>query len=364
MTANWTFTELDKKIADEISDFLPERIFDSHAHLWRVSDWKNQQSGVYTEGPQVATIDTWREYIGRQVGEKHLTGGLFLGIPMCEINSTNEFLLEQLRDEPESRALICISPDYPQKKASEYIKNPVVAGFKPYHTYSRENTTFQSSIAGYLPEWAWKMANENGLVITLHLVKDRALADPENQREIRNMCLKYPNVKLILAHAARGFHSYNTVQGISSLKGLENVWFDTSAVCEPAAIIAILQEFGPRKLLWGSDFCVSEIRGKCVTAGDGFIWLTGETVSWDTLSPACYPTLVGLESLRALKEAADITCLNSEDIQNIFCDNALRLLVFTEEPGTITQERYTYAKKVIPGGTQLLSKRPELYAPD
>ena len=29
-----------------------------------------------------------------------------------------------------------------------------------------------------------------------------------------------------------------------------------------------------------------------------------------------------------------------------------------------TQELYKRAKKIIPGGTQLLSKRPEMFAPD
>jgi len=41
MIDNWTFTEIDRKIAKEMADFLPERIFDSHAHIWRVADWKD-----------------------------------------------------------------------------------------------------------------------------------------------------------------------------------------------------------------------------------------------------------------------------------------------------------------------------------
>jgi glutamate-1-semialdehyde 2,1-aminomutase len=72
---------------------------------------------------------------------------------------------------------------------------------------------------------------------------------------------------------------------------------------------------------------------------------------------------VGLEALRALREAADLFGLNAGDLRDIFHDNAMRLFGGIEEAGTVTQDLYTYAKQRIPGGTQLLSKRPELFAP-
>jgi glutamate-1-semialdehyde 2,1-aminomutase len=189
MNGNWIFTELDRKIAGEIASFLPKRIFDGHAHIWRIADWEGPQQSVFTEGPAEVTVDVWREHVGRQVGEKRLNGGLFIGVPMCSVDSMNEFLVEQLGDRPESRGLICITPGFTKEKASVYTEKKSVAGFKPYHTFSTEVPTFQSSIAGYLPEWAWELADEYGLVIMLHLVKDRALADLGNQHEIREMCL-------------------------------------------------------------------------------------------------------------------------------------------------------------------------------
>jgi glutamate-1-semialdehyde 2,1-aminomutase len=208
------------------------------------------------------------------------------------------------------------------------------------------------------------MAHEHGLAIMLHIVRDDALADPDNLRELRQCCLKYPNAHLILAHAARGFHAPNTLNGIAGLRGLENVWFDTSGICEPAAFEAILHEFGPRRLLWGTDHPVSEIRGRCVTVGEGFAWLDSDSVRWDKLAPDVQPTLVGLESLRALQMALDTLCLNDADRRDIYADNARRLLGLKIESGTQTQDLYRRAKELIPGGTQLLSKRPEMQAPN
>lgn len=54
---------------------------------------------------------------------------------------------------------------------------------------------------------------------------------------------------------------------------LDNVVIDTSAICETESFRAALKAFGPRRILWGSDFAVSELRGRCVTTGDYFYWL-------------------------------------------------------------------------------------------
>src|SRR4029078_8839951 len=125
----------------------------------------------------------------------------------------------------------------------------------------------------YIPRWAWELADRHGLCIMLHIVMRRSLADPANQHYIRQHCLEFPNARLVLAHAARGFCGRHTVEGISSLRGLGNLFFDTSVICEPDAMQAILGTFGPTRLMLGTDFPVSETHGRAVTLGDSFHWL-------------------------------------------------------------------------------------------
>jgi glutamate-1-semialdehyde 2,1-aminomutase len=367
MPANWTFDDLDRRIAAELQGFLPDRLCDAHAHLYRTSSLNLAGPSLWTEGPEVVDVAAWREHIGRQVGAERLAGALFVANPCGDLQAMaaeNAFVIAQCDSVSDARGIVVITPEDSPDAVASFLPHPRLAGFKPYHIYSAETPTFESSIGGYLPEWAWELANERGLIILLHLVKARALSDPDNQRYIRSHCLRYPNAKLILAHAARGFHVPNTVEGLASLRGLENVWFDTSGVCETAAIRAILMEFGPRRLMWGTDFPVSEIRGRCVTVGDGFAWLQPDTLAWEKLKPGCEPTLVGLESLRSLRQVADEFGLNADDLQDIFADNALRLIGVKRESGTVTQDLYRHAKQRMPGGTQLLSKRPEMLAPN
>lgn len=159
------------------------------------------------------------------------------------------------------------------------------------------------------------------------MVKARAMADPANQQQIRYYCEKYPNIKMILAHAARGFNPFHTIAGIHALKGLPNVWCDASAVTEAGGFEAIIETLGHDRLLWDSDYPVSHMRGRCVAIGDGFVWLYEDTLAWDTIATQgkIYPLFTGHESLRALKLATQRLHLSDPQIEDIFCNNALRM---------------------------------------
>ena len=114
------------------------------------------------------------------------------------------------------------------------------------------------------------------------MVKARAVADPSNQHWIRHYCETYPDMQLILAHAARGFNPYHTIEGLAALRGLPNLWCDMSAVADTGACEAIIEILGHDRLLYGSDFPVSHLRGRCVAIGDGFVWLYDDTLDWKT----------------------------------------------------------------------------------
>lgn len=357
----WSFDKNDEKAAKEIRDFLPEKMYDIHAHIY---EKKNAKGLLFQEAPGDVTISLYKKFMERQIGKNKLKGGLFLSLPEAKnLDAMNDFTVEELKKAPLSRGSICITPKSNKAKVLEYLKNKQVTGFKVYHYFSNIKPTWNATIRSYIPEWAWEMANERKLVITLHMVREKAVSDPENLKDIIKMCTKYPNAKLVLAHAARCFCYHNSA-GLKKLRGLENLWFDTAAICESAPITAILNEFGPKKLLWGSDFPVTEERGRCVTIGDTFLWVDVTTVNWEKSRTSCKPVLVGLESLRALKKASDEFGLNAEDINDIFFNNAMQLLGIKKQKGNLTQDLYKYAKYHIPAGTQLFSKRPETMAPD
>ena len=330
----------------------PERVFDAHAHV--------------RPGDAPWVLDDWRTSVSALLSESQLVGGLFTAYPKPEEQELgNEFLLAQLAAAPDCRGLLVVGPqDEPAAVGRLLDAHAQLVGFKPYHTFADRLDTFQAPLADYLPEWCWELADERELVILIHLVRQRALADPENLGELRSRCQAFPRARAILAHAGRGFHAPDTVNGVRELRGLGNLWFDTSAICESPALLAILDEFGPRRLLWGSDWPVSEQRGKCVTVGDSFAWINPKRVDTGHASPAIQTRAVGEESLAALAEAARLFGLADEDLRDIFHDNAARLYGLPLPSCPDVQARYRQAKTRIPGGTQLLSKRPEMFAPN
>ena len=87
----------------------------------------------------------------------------------------------------------------------------------------------------------------------------------------------------------------------------------------------ILKQFGPRRLLYGSDYPVSQRRGKAFSIGDGFFWLYEHMIDWSKWILGA-PTLAGIESLHAIKLAIEMTTLTDADIECIFYNNAVELL--------------------------------------
>jgi glutamate-1-semialdehyde 2,1-aminomutase len=365
MNTNWTWTAGDEAAAAALRARLPDRLFDAHAHLYRSRDIGTAAVALEQQGPSVAGAAVWREHVGRQVGAARLAGALMIPFPSatCDIEQANAFVLAEQRANPACRALVLVAPRVARESVEALVAAGGVAGFKPYHLMGAVKPTFQAPISTFTPLWAWELADRHRLVILLHMVRDRALDDPDNQREIRDLCTRFPNAHLILAHAARGFHAPNTVRGLPALQGLDNISFDASGICEPEAIRAIIEACGPRRLMWGSDFPISERRGRCVTVGDGFAWINPDRIDDHPQAPALETWPVGLENLRALLQAADDCGLNAADMLDIFHDNAARLFGLAAESGTVTQDTYRRACRVIPGGTHLLSKRPEMFAP-
>jgi len=254
--------------------------------------------------------------------------GLFFAFPDPQIDfvHVNGFVSREVRLDRDSRAEMLIHPGMDPEFIRETVHRDRFVGLKCYHYYADEHPTWNATIPSYLPDEQVRVAHEEGLVITLHVVRPRALADRSNQEVIRRYARRYPNARLILAHAGRGFNPYHTVSGVAALRGISNVWFDTSAITDSGAFEAIVRTFGVDHLLYGSDFPVTHIRGRVVAIGDSFLWVSTENTDFSAVYGQVEPTLVGLESLRTLKLACTNLNLSETQVEAIFYGNAKKLL--------------------------------------
>lgn len=326
--ADWVVADADRQLFDrELESFVPGRIFDAHAHWFCASHFPvDATPPLIQAGPAVVGAEVFDRAIGELIPGRP-TEGLFFPFPhpLVDVAAENAFLHEQLQLRPKSRGQMLITPQHDAEEIRQQVRRCGFVGLKCYHVFSPHRPTFDSPIEQFLPESHARLAHEEGLSITLHIVRTNALADPVNQQTIRRYCERYPNMRMILAHAARGFNPHHTILGVESLRGLANVWFDTSAVTDSGAVEAILRVFGHRRLLYGSDFPVSHLRGRCVAVGDSFLWISASNTDLTAPYGEIALSLVGLESLRMLKVAAMATGLTDSQVEDIFEGNAKQL---------------------------------------
>ncbi|MAE67579.1 MAG: hypothetical protein CMJ18_25255 [Phycisphaeraceae bacterium] len=307
----------------EIASFLPDRVYDAHCHVWErdVAQW----SGPIGEIPVVG----YEQYVQLMQDihpDRRLAAMFIPGFAGREVSArANAFAAEQVAAHPDYRGIFFIHPEDDPSWVRDEVNRLGLHGLKCYHTMSNVSPTWESPIEAFLPEAHVAMAHEEGWVITLHMVRSRGVADPGNIETIRRYCESYPGMKLILAHSARGFQPAHNLEGLERLKGLDNLYFDTSVNCEPMAHQAIIRIIGHDKLMYGTDLPVSHLRGRSVSVADTFLWLYEDTPVWGEKHQSIQPALIGLEHLRSIKWACWSERLSDAQVEDIFWNNAARL---------------------------------------
>ncbi|MBM3801186.1 MAG: aminotransferase class III-fold pyridoxal phosphate-dependent enzyme [Acidimicrobiia bacterium] len=349
-----------------LRSFVPPGAFDAHGHLYASSHiGPTYQSSHLALAPDPGDWEAYRKQISGWMGDRTPIGGLFFPFPRVDVNmpEANRFLADQLAKHDCLRGLMLVRPSDDPAEVERQILVHGFSGIKVYLVYASRKDPYNAEIEEFLPDWMWELCNRRSLAIMLHIVKPRAIADAANQQYLRDHCRRYPNARLVLAHCARSFNAGHALEGLHALRGLDNVFFDTSAICEPQSIQEILRMFGPTRLMFGLDFPVSELRGRAVSVADGFLWLDPNNVDWKTARFGTH-TVLGIENILAVKQACRFQNMTDSDVEQIFFRTAHQLLRMGPQSLGSGQELYRHAKKLIPGGTQLFSKRPEIFAPE
>lgn len=301
-----------------LDSFLPEKLFDAHMHV----------SHVPIMNREILSFSDYLSDMRVFLGNSREICANMIPFPTKSVKTdeerkeSNDYLLASLKEHENSVGEILVTPT----DSAEYIESQLnyerIRGLKCYHVYANREDTFNSGIEEYLPESAFEVANKHGLSITLHMVRDKALADEGNRKYIKEMAKKYPNAKLILAHAARAFAAWTAIDYIDELRPYANIFCDFSGVCESPAMIAILKSFGVCRCMWGTDWPISTLAGKCISLGDTFYWIGENDLRSFKSSTALNSRLVGTESLMAVREACKLTGLSRTAIEDLFYNTA------------------------------------------
>lgn len=325
------FYERDREAAKKLADFLPDRIFDAHAHLFDTDMLPN----LAKDAPRV--VGKWERYkeeMSRILNfprELRINNIPYPDASMKDLKEdtfqkSDAFLFDDLRKDPNMVGEILVHPMESGEDLEKRLVNPAIRGFKCYHVMANKpEGTWNCTIGEYLPESAWEIANKRKMVITLHMVRDEALFDEENLKYIRHMAKKYPDAVLILAHCGRAFASWTGVESVAKVADLDNVWFDFSAVCESPAMFQILRKVGVDRCMWGSDYPVCRARGKCISLADSFYWIYQNDLDAFSSKTKLNDYTIAAENLFAVRQAFYLAELGEDAVEKFFFHNAVRL---------------------------------------
>jgi hypothetical protein len=186
------------------------------------------------------------------------------------------------------------------------------------------------SIPDMLPPEQMAVADRLGLAVTLHIPRAARLADPDNQRELIELCRAYPNAKIIVAHIGRAYYLSNVVGYLDDLAALPNAYLDLAMVNHPGVLEYAFRNFPTERILFGSDAPIAWLRGKSVEINNQYAYLMGEDYAIGTAihdaGHAVEFTFFYYEILRGIRLAAERAGLSRLQIEGIFADNAYRLL--------------------------------------
>ena len=319
---------------EELSEFIPDKIFDIHTHIYR---WVFNLDPKKELGPFSQTIGkyfpevTWE--LANKIDSLMMPGKIVdrLSFPFpfpypCDFQSSNNYLSKEISKGYNSHGLMLVHPKMNSENIEINLFKNSFKGFKPYRYYSSTDDSVNARILDFMPENQIKIADKYGLIIMMHLSKKDAVADSENIFDLINLSSKYPNVKWILAHCARSYSAWAIEKAAKQLRGLKNIWYDCSTVCESDALDALYTGIGVDRVMYGSDDMIGPLRGKYITFGNAWAFLSPYNNSLNLSHCDDRMTFIRYEQLRAMKRGARQIGLDQKQREALFHDTAFKLI--------------------------------------
>ncbi len=315
---------VDRKMLDEINQFIPGTIFDFHIHSFLDSGFNG---GV---------PDSLRVYLPCDIGtvlynmqlifpERNKTG-IITGWPCTtsDLIKQNDYAADSAKKN-NLFFLALVNPLMDNLYLEDIVKKKECVGLKPYKCFAKNPE--DARITDYLTMEQIEIANRYGLIITLHLSRKPGISDSLNLNDLYHLSEKYPDVVWNLAHCGRSFIPEYIEKAVGSLKQLmkRNIYFDTAAVTDSEVFTIAFSEFGSEKILYGSDIPVAFLRGKCVGFGYDWAFIADETHSITASFPVS-PALLIYEQIMAMCRAFKKTGFIMSDIEKIFFRNSEQII--------------------------------------
>ena len=317
----------------ELKDFLPEKIFDAHVHLFDESclpqGYEFPEKDCCRKFGGQFTLEHCLEYIRAMLPEQDFYLNSF-GHPSQEFSlDSGAQYTGRVSDNKRYFGMAMVSPHDSIASVQKRISANRLIGYKPYLNFVDWKKKDEITIFDMLPDQQMEYADAGGLAVTLHIPRPGRLADHVNQQQMIELCRRYPNAKIIFAHIGRAYYLQNVTGYLDGIAGCPNAYIDTAMVNHEGVLEYAFNKFPRERILFGSDAPIALLRGKSVEINNQYAYLMGEDYQiGSTIYDAGHAvefTSFYYEQLRAIKLAAGRAGLSSTEVENIFWGNAFRL---------------------------------------
>jgi hypothetical protein len=318
----------------EIRPVLPPTVLDFHAHVWSSRHWRKIPDGsspdgrymvVETEYPVESLAGDARR-IFPDIEYRAVCFGM--PTPQADIALTNRYLAEAAGTGWLYPLMLAGKGLASPAELERALSTRVYKGYKVFLNWLGDDYG-ERTIDDMLGPVEMAPADRRRLIVLLHVPRAGRLADPVIQQGVRALAQGYPQAQLVLAHCGRCYLPDEMSRAVGCLKGLDNVWLDTAMVMDPTVLQIVLEELGPARLLFATDFPVAAMRGRRVYALDHWVDLVlpgPEPSAYRVITPDIRASFMACEIVLAIRRAAERAGIAAGELQAIFHDNGARLL--------------------------------------
>lgn len=333
----FTYTEYDRKVYEtELKDFLPEKFIDCHTHVWTADMPISGKSNGGSVWPDMVAADLSVEGLVdalKVLFPRNEVTPLVFGGCNCDVPTVNNYVQEQAKIygfPTLYRTHYTMDADF----LEEEVKKGGFLGLKPYLSNSPSYIpTKEIRIFDFLPKEHLEVANRNGLIVMLHIARDKRLRDELNLAQIMEIEEKYPDLKLVVAHIGRAYAKEDIGDAFNILKETKNLVFDfTANVCDDA-IKACIEAVGTKRLLFGSDLPIAFMRMYRIVENGVYYNVVPRGLYGDVEGEPHMRetdetdiTMMIYEQIRALKRCAKELRLSDKDVEDIMYTNSKNLI--------------------------------------
>jgi len=321
----------------EIAPVLPPRVLDFHTHTWSAGNWKEKPWQTDKSGGRYMVTDEL--YPPEQLLEDGRTcfpdrdyEAVCFGYPTPAVDWEKDtaYVAAAAREHRELWPLVLAGPDLgiPRERYERALDEGGFHGFKVFLNWYGD-AYGDKRVEDMLGPAELALANERRLVVMLHVPRSGRLADPEIKAGIQWLAAECPQAAIVLAHCGRCYLPSEMKAAIGCLHDLPNVWMDTSMVMDPVVLQIALNEIGPGRLLFGTDFPVAAMCGRRVRVMDHWVDVvrTGYPPSaFRVAGDDIHAGPMVWEIVLAIRWAAELTGISDDERAGIFYDNGMALL--------------------------------------